>query len=430
MSRYLTRNWISWGVILLIAIGLPTIRAFKDAKTPQIPTTAPADVSADIQTQMMTKYLVGMGRATPDKKANLIPQIDGLGKLAGGKIAAAVVAGEVLGAEEAITRLEAIEGDGDATAFRQRYAERTPLPQSVSERYGYIADLAESNGNPDTDPKRAALLSKAQRTLFTLMAAGFVAIGGAVVAFALFITAIVLISLGKVRMTSPTPQPHDGSIYGQAFAIYLGVFVFGSLALQLADAYVPDLVPNALIYSPMFVAVALAAVWPILRGVSWPSLRQDWGLHAGRNILLEPLMGMAGYLAGLPVVAAGIGLMLLLTWLSGANVSHPIEKELLAHPLMMVLLAVVWAPITEELLFRGAFVSHLRVALNPWWSAVVSGLIFAAIHPQGWAAIPVLGSIGFVFAMVRQWRGTLSASIAAHALNNGAIVALLLLVAG
>ena len=55
-------------------------------------------------------------------------------------------------------------------------------------------------------------------------------------------------------------------------------------------------------------------------------------------------------------------------------------------------------------------------------------MIFAAIHPQGWAAIPVLGCIGFNLAMIRQWRGSLIAPIAAHALNNGAILTLLLMI--
>ena len=61
-------------------------------------------------------------------------------------------------------------------------------------------------------------------------------------------------------------------------------------------------------------------------------------------------------------------------------------------------------------------------------SALGTGVIFAAVHPQGWTAIPALGAIGFVLALIREWRGGLLASMAAHALNNGTLLTLMLLV--
>ena len=425
------RNWISWSVILLIAIGLPVAKAVSDFRKPLTPpTTAPSEPASDIQVQVMGKYIVGAANASPDAKPQLIAQIDAMERMPAQRVAAAVLTGEVEGQAAAIEKLKAIEGDGDATAFRQFYEDGTPLPASVVERFGFVAEVAQSSGKPETDPQRAAVLKASQRTLVTLVGAGLIGAGGAVVALGLFITAIVLISLGKVRPNLAPPAHANASAYVQAFALYLGTFVFGSIALALIDHYQPGALPSGANFVPMFAAVILGAAWPLLRGVPWVSLREDWGLHTGRSIFLEPLAGIAGYLAGLPIVALGIGVTVLLTWLTKANVSHPIQKELLEHPLQMVLLAVVWAPITEELLFRGALLSNLRVRYSPWVAAILSGVIFAAIHPQGWAAIPVLGSIGFVMAMVRQWRRSLLAPIAAHALNNGMIVTLLLLAAG
>ncbi|MGN6728054.1 MAG: CPBP family glutamic-type intramembrane protease [Tepidisphaeraceae bacterium] len=55
-------------------------------------------------------------------------------------------------------------------------------------------------------------------------------------------------------------------------------------------------------------------------------------------------------------------------------------------------------------------------------------MIFASIHPQGWAAIPALASIGLVLALIRQWRGSLVPSMVAHALHNGALLGVVLLV--
>jgi len=61
---------------------------------------------------------------------------------------------------------------------------------------------------------------------------------------------------------------------------------------------------------------------------------------------------------------------------------------------------------------------------------IVVSILFAAIHPQGWTAIPVLGAIGFVLAMIRIQRNSLVASMTAHALNNGMMLTVLILAAG
>ena len=67
-----------------------------------------------------------------------------------------------------------------------------------------------------------------------------------------------------------------------------------------------------------------------------------------------------------------------------------------------------------------------------WWahvgwivSGLITGVIFAAIHPQGWTFIPVLSAIGFVFAALREWRGSILAPMTAHALNNFVMISLL-----
>jgi membrane protease YdiL (CAAX protease family) len=60
-------------------------------------------------------------------------------------------------------------------------------------------------------------------------------------------------------------------------------------------------------------------------------------------------------------------------------------------------------------------------------SGLISSLIFAAVHPQGWTAIPVLGAIGFVLASIREWRGTFIASATAHALNNAVVTTFVIL---
>jgi hypothetical protein len=90
-------------------------------------------------------------------------------------------------------------------------------------------------------------------------------------------------------------------------------------------------------------------------------------------------------------------------------------------------LACVWAPVFEESMFRGALFNHLRARHGWWVSASIVGLLFAAIHPQGWTTIPILGGIGMVLCALREWRSSLIASMAAHALSNGTVITLALL---
>jgi membrane protease YdiL (CAAX protease family) len=45
-------------------------------------------------------------------------------------------------------------------------------------------------------------------------------------------------------------------------------------------------------------------------------------------------------------------------------------------------------------------------------------------------AVPALMALGFIFAMLREWRGSLIAPITAHALNNGMVVTALLILFG
>jgi membrane protease YdiL (CAAX protease family) len=60
-------------------------------------------------------------------------------------------------------------------------------------------------------------------------------------------------------------------------------------------------------------------------------------------------------------------------------------------------------------------------------AALLVALIFAVIHPQGLAAVPVLGALAVSFALIREWRGSLVGPMVAHALNNGTVLTALCL---
>ena len=64
------------------------------------------------------------------------------------------------------------------------------------------------------------------------------------------------------------------------------------------------------------------------------------------------------------------------------------------------------------------------------FAAIVSSFVFAAIHPQGLFGIPILMTLAIVFALAREWRGSLRPSMIAHAMVNAGTTTLLFLIAG
>lgn len=83
-------------------------------------------------------------------------------------------------------------------------------------------------------------------------------------------------------------------------------------------------------------------------------------------------------------------------------------------------LTCVIAPICEEILFRGFIFTSLRNLRGPWPAAVLTGLLFGAVHST---SAPVqdllpLAFLGFALCVLYRMTGSLYPCIAAHALNN------------
>jgi membrane protease YdiL (CAAX protease family) len=120
---------------------------------------------------------------------------------------------------------------------------------------------------------------------------------------------------------------------------------------------------------------------------------------------------------------------------------HPVVPILpgagLELKVTIFVLAAIIAPIVEETMFRGVFYRHLREGTRKFggvWSFLASALltsfIFAAIHPQGWRGIPPLMGIAMGLNLAREWRGSLIPSMIAHGINNGLVMAIVLVAVG
>jgi membrane protease YdiL (CAAX protease family) len=88
--------------------------------------------------------------------------------------------------------------------------------------------------------------------------------------------------------------------------------------------------------------------------------------------------------------------------------------------LAAILLFCVIAPICEEFLFRGFIFGALRNWRGPWIAAILTGMLFGAIHAGSAPAVDLLplALLGMLLCGLRQVTGSLYPAIALHALNN------------
>ncbi len=341
------------------------------------------------------------------------------------------------------------ELDGDEA--RQAMAEAvTSLSNAdrliLQEELGWFGSLALAAGQDAA--ARDAALRPARVVAVVIVAA---AIAGGLAGITGFVALILLVIFtidGRLRSGLGSPRRYHG-VYAETFALWMAIF----LGLQVLASEIAPPAAELLAVGIAFLASLGALAWPVLRGVPWRQVRADVGLTAGRVPWAEPLIGVVAYLATLPLLAAGIAFMLLLMFFQGlfgdqppvfgptGGPAHPIIAHLagpgLWPKIQLLLLATVAAPIVEETMFRGVLYRHLRdasrglpLAAAVLLSAAGTGLLFAAVHPQGFIAIPALMSLGVGMALVREWRGTLVPSMVLHAVSNGLVMSILLIVLG
>jgi len=99
---------------------------------------------------------------------------------------------------------------------------------------------------------------------------------------------------------------------------------------------------------------------------------------------------------------------------------------------MVAVLAVVTAPLVEEVVYRGVIYTAVERIGGKAVGVTAVTFIFALVHvPQYWgsvAAITAIVSLSLVLTMLRAWTGSLLPCVATHLVYNG-IQAVILLVA-
>lgn len=178
-------------------------------------------------------------------------------------------------------------------------------------------------------------------------------------------------------------------------------------------------------------SLALVFLWPLGRGFSVPDLGRAVAWPVGSpssRFWGDVVWGLAAYVASWPILALAAGLSVWISqhWASGR---HPVADLLLEAQgfdlLTLWIIALVWAPLMEELVFRGVFFSYLWARWSPWVATVGSASFFAVLHPQGVAGWPFLFTLGAVFAAARYVRGSIVPCMTMHCIHNGVTLTVL-----
>jgi membrane protease YdiL (CAAX protease family) len=333
---------------------------------------------------------------------------------------------------EAVADAEAIETLYSAGVEALSDAQRSRLES----RYGWLGELALTHGEPEGSPERAALYEDAPWALLLVLFASSVFLVGVLGGLTMGIVAAVWYFTRRLprRFVPTTPS---GGEYLETF----GVFLVGFTLLQIGAMVVAKLVGPAewLELSMLFAQWVLlpAIFWPLTRGVRWREWREAVGWRAPRGVLREVLAGIGGYLAGVPLFYGSVVIATLMMLLSShflgewsvPQTNRQVERLTGGFPglVLFAILAMVWAPLVEETVFRGSLYRHLRSRRGVLFSAVLTAFLFGFLHPVGPLLVLPLMTLGFTFALIREWRGSLIAPIAAHCLHNSTVVVLTLL---
>ncbi len=96
------------------------------------------------------------------------------------------------------------------------------------------------------------------------------------------------------------------------------------------------------------------------------------------------------------------------------------------HLGLSILMACVAAPLVEELLFRGYMYGTLRRLTNPIFSALVIGALFAVVHGNLPALLP-LWAFSLLLCLAYELTGCLWVSVGIHMFFNAANIVLMLM---
>ncbi len=460
-------------------IGESKAEAVIDAQSP-----APGRFGqTDIMARMFIRGHTMMSQSGDEAKSTIMQQFS-VAYSPEDQVRAIIMSAEFEGPDEAIDRIRVLQvelftdvareefeslsesesdpqsGDADSEALDPRtslvHAELRALesiytkgPDSISDskrdqliaRYGVLGHAALTHGMDADDPARKPIVTGFGWTMALLLGMGGLVLFSFLAGLVLLIIGCINLGSGKLRLRCPKPAP-GGSVFLETYAIFVAGFGLMSIGLFVLSEKVNE--GLGILSLPLQWVLMLLTLWALVRGMRFKDWRQAVGLHSGEGFFKEIGCGIIAYLASIPIYFVGIVITVLVMLVQGvimaASGEVPEEPtnpvfDLLSSgsPVVILLvftLATVWAPITEELIFRGALFRHMSARLHWTLAAFLSAALFAYMHSYGPLMVAPLIALGFMFAFMRQWRGSIVSCITAHFIHNATLLVFMILFIG
>jgi membrane protease YdiL (CAAX protease family) len=230
----------------------------------------------------------------------------------------------------------------------------------------------------------------------------------------------------RAAPTEPKPPDDRPELPGRASLYALGGFATGAvIGLGLGIAAAASGLPDVAV-----LLVNAIALWTGLLGACWLASRRYGSGHIGRDYGLRFSGADFGWGLLMSLAAKFAGALVLIPFLFGSRRLLGGNEEVYVEVLdgtvgfaVFAVIAVVGAPLVEELFFRGLLLRSLTTAVGTAAAVGLQAVLFGLAHFTpllGLANLSVMAVVaagGVVFGITAWWR-TIGTSVAAHAFYN------------
>ena len=297
------RARVNLTVAWLMILGALTYVAgsyYLQSRHPALPDADPMHVSS-VRLRIIGRYVAGyhlvlsrLGVKSDEADRKLIEQVE---QQASGEVEAlrtVTIVGDMLGPQAAVQRLDELEPKltdrrlkAEAQILRSIYENgdediSSEDREALIRRHGWFAKLVLANGRPSSSTEWKAAYVPAIRHVGREVGVVVVALGLFVAGAVLFVLAMLRLKDGRLRLLY-RPASYRTDPFLEAFAVYLGGFIVLPLLLRRLLPGISVIVLMATAVLP----VALAMIWPLLRGAGVAASREGLGLYGGGRALRE-----------------------------------------------------------------------------------------------------------------------------------------------
>ncbi|MEG0314762.1 MAG: type II CAAX endopeptidase family protein [Erysipelotrichaceae bacterium] len=200
------------------------------------------------------------------------------------------------------------------------------------------------------------------------------------------------------------------------------IYLYPKLLKMITIALYPTAkaVPDYLVYIFYILMIIINIV------IAFPLLKQSLYKIEGN---LKKLINVAISCYGL-VLLVGFIVSIFISLFVGVELSNNqelIKQSFSINPLMIVFSTLVFAPIVEEIVFRGCIFAYLRNKHSFMYSAIFSSLMFGLVHVMAsigigdfYDLIHILSyaAMGYCFSLAYEKTDSIYGGMAVHLLNN------------